>query len=215
MLLPLWISLGQDSRIGQISGRVEDPASSSIAGASVTLLSLNRVLQTNSTSDGAFQFESVEQGVYALEITAPGFAKKTIPVTLQPSHSQEMISVVLNVGNLPDMENCGRDISVRYEGIDATGPNLTGTLRDYFGQQRISQAEITIVSEGNHQAPVVLRSDRNGRFAVSNLTPDYYDIQISCKGYEREELKHVAIPRENKVVVESTLRKHKQMVICQ
>jgi hypothetical protein len=215
MLLPLWIALGQDSHIGQISGRVEDPTSSSIAGADVTLLSLNRVFQTRTTSDGAFQLEGVEQGVYALEITAPGFAKKTIPVTLQPSHLQETISVILNAGNMPDMEKCGRDVSVRYAGLDATGSNLTGTLRDYFGHKRIPHAEVTIVSEGNRRAPIVLRSDRSGRFAVSNLVPGYYDIQISCKGYEKEELKHVAVPRENKVLVESTLTKRGQLVICQ
>jgi hypothetical protein len=216
VLLPLWIALGQDSRIGQISGGVEDPSSALIAGASVTLLSLNRVLQTRSTSEGAFQFEGLEQGVYAVEIAMPGFVKKTIPVTLQPSHFQETISVVLNVGSMPDMEKCGRDVSVRYESLDATGENLTGTLCDYFEEAKwISQAKVTIVREASRQAPVVVRSDQTGRFAVSHLAPDYYDIQISCKGYEREQLKHVAIPRENKVLVECTLRKRKQTVVCQ
>ena len=123
--------------------------------------------------------------------------------------------VVLNVGNMPDMEKCGRDVSVKYEGLDATGLNLTGTLHDYFGHKAIPEAEVTILSEANRQAPVMVRSDRNGRFVVSNLAPDYYDLRIRCKGYEREEVKHVAIPRENKVVVESTLRKRRQLVICQ
>lgn len=84
--------------------------------------------------------------------------------------------MVLSVGNMPDMEKCGRDVSVRYEGVDATGPHLTGTLCDYFGRKRISQAEVTIMSETDPRRSVVIRSDRNGRFAVSNLAPDYYDI---------------------------------------
>ena len=66
------------------------------------------------------------------------------------------------------------------KGVDATGSNLTGTLRDYFGYKRIPQAEVTIVSEANCQAPVVLWSDWNGRFAVSNLAPDYYDFRVKA-----------------------------------
>jgi Carboxypeptidase regulatory-like domain len=215
VLLPLWIALGQDSRIGQIAGSVEDPTSAVIAEASVTLLSLNRVVQTRSNSDGAFRFEKLEPGVYAIEITAPGFAKKTIPVTLQRGHLQETISVVLNVGNVPDMEKCGRDVSVRYEGVDATRADLTGTLRDYFDRKPIARAEIAIVSESGQAPPVVVQSDATGQFSVSHLASDFYEIRISCKGYEREELKHVAMPRENQVLVESTLRKRKQMVACQ
>jgi carboxypeptidase family protein len=215
VLLSLWIALGQDSRIGQISGSVEDPTSALIAGASVTLLSLNRVLQTSSNSDGTFRFEGLEPDVYALEITTPGFAKKTIPVTLRLGHLQETISVVLNVGNMPDMEKCGRDVSIRYEGVDATRADLTGTLRDYFNRKPIPRAEIAIVSETDGTAPVIVQSDTTGQFAVSHLAPDYYNIRISCKGYETEQFKHVAMPRANQVLVESTLRSRKQMVGCQ
>jgi len=130
----------------------------------VTLLSLNRIRQTTSTSDGAFQFEGLEEGAYAIEATAPGFAKKIIPVTLRPSQSRETITVVLNVGNMPDMEKCGRDVSVRYEGVNATGPNLIGTLRDYFSHKPISNAEISIASEGHGQGQL-----SSGRIGMADL----------------------------------------------
>ena len=176
----------------------------------MTLISLDRIRQTMSTSDGAFQFGHLELGAYVIEITAMGFAKRTIPVTLRPTQAQETVAVALNVGN-----ECGHDVSVRYQGVDANGPNLTGTLRDYFSHKQISQAEISIVGKADRQSPIIIRSDRNGRFAVSKLAPDYYDIHISYKGYEKEELKHVAIPRENKVFVESTLMRRNQIVVCQ
>jgi hypothetical protein len=215
VLLSLWTLLGQDVRMGKISGSVEDPTSSLIAGASVTLLSLNRVHKISSNSDGTFRFEGLEPGIYAIEITMPGFAKKIIPVTLRLTHLLETISVVLNVGNMPDMEKCGRDGSIRYEDVDATKAALAGTLRDYFGRKPIARAEIAIVSESGKTAPVVLQSDATGQFAVSHLAPDYYDIRIACKGYNREEFKHVAMPRDNRVLLESTLRKSKQIVVCQ
>ena len=215
LLFSIWIAFSQGNSAGQISGTVEDPTSAHIAGAFITLISLDRVLQTESTSDGSFQFEDLAQGVYAIEITAPGFAKKTIPVTLQSNNFTETISVVLNVGNMPDMEKCGRDVSIKYEGIDAMEANLTGTLRDYFRHKLIPKAEIKIVSESNRQALVIVRTDRAGQFTVKHLAPDYYDIQISCKNYNLEELRHVAIPRENKVLIESTLRKRNQIAICQ
>lgn len=209
------MALGQESGVETIRGIVEDPTTAAMAGASVTLLSLNRVLPTESGADGAFRFDSQEPGDYAIEITAPGLVRKTLPITLQAGHAQDPIVVVLKMGSVPDMEKCGRDVSVRYEGLDASGVNLTGTLRDYFARQAIALAEVRIVSEANRQPVVVVRSDRAGRFAVSQLAPDYYGIQILRKGYWREEFKHVLIPRENKVVLESTLRTRTQMARCQ
>jgi hypothetical protein len=216
MLLSKSTAVGQESSSGGgVSGTVEDPSSAPIAGATLKLISLDRVLHTVSSSKGFFEFGNLQPGVYMIEITAPGFARNTIPLTIQEGSLNQTISVVLKVGNMPDMEKCGRDISIKYELLDSSSPNLTGTLRDYFGGKLIVNAEVKIMSETNRQTPVIVWSDRDGRFTVKHLAPDYYNIQISCKNFESEQLKHVAIPRENKVVIDSSLRKRKQVAICQ
>jgi hypothetical protein len=215
VLVSLSVAFGQGGGQGQISGRVEDPLSTLVANASVTLLSLNRVVQTRSRSDGTFEFAGLEPGVYAVEITAPGFTKKTVPVTLQPDHLQEVISSVVTVGNMPDMERCGREVSVRYEAVIPSRADLSGTLRDYFSRKPVRDAEITMAGKFHGLTPVVVRSDPHGRFSVPHLTPDFYDLRISRNGYENEELKTVAMPQKNQVLIESTLRKRTQLVACQ
>lgn len=212
LLLPHAIAVGQERSAGGVSGTVQDPTSAPIAGASLRLISLDRVLQTISTANGFFEFGNLQRGVYTIEITAPGFVRQTIPLTIQEGGPDQTISVVLKVENM----QCGRDISIQYELPDSTSPSLTGTLRDYSGGKSIVHAEVKIVSETNRQVPTIVWSDRAGRFTVKHLAPGYYDIQISGKNFWPEELKHVAIPRENKVMIASTLMKRsKQMVICQ
>jgi hypothetical protein len=103
----------------------------------VTLLSLDRILQTRSNPEGSFRFEGLKTGLYAIEISAPGFAKRTVSVTLQPGHLNENVSLVLNVGSMPDMEKCGRDVSISYVNIDAVvyGP-IWNETRLRFHQKR-------------------------------------------------------------------------------
>src|SRR4029077_11910438 len=66
-----------------VTGTVTDPVDERIAGASVTLISQERVRQTKSEADGSFVIHQIPAGPYELEITAPGFAKRRISLNLQ------------------------------------------------------------------------------------------------------------------------------------
>jgi hypothetical protein len=127
----------------------------------------------------------------------------------------QTLSIVLKVADQPEMDKCGRDMSIKYEPLASTAPNLIVTVRDYFGHKLIANAEVKIVSETSRKVSAKIRSNRMGGFTAENLAPDYYSIQISCNDCASDQLKHVLIPRENQVVIESTLTKRGQLVICQ
>src|SRR5437588_11910342 len=66
-------------KIVRVTGSVSDPQSAPIGGASITLFSLDRILQTTSDSSGHFTFDAVPTGKYEFEVLAPGFSRFTRP----------------------------------------------------------------------------------------------------------------------------------------
>src|SRR4051812_7911290 len=63
-------------RFGEINGTATDPSGGVLPNATVTLteVNTNRVQTTNSTSDGAFVFRSLDPGTYKIRVQAPGFS---------------------------------------------------------------------------------------------------------------------------------------------
>jgi len=69
------------STFGSIVGVVDDPTHSAVPGALVQLRSLdeNNVLKTTSDQNGAFEFENLKPGTYALTVQSSGFADSEVP----------------------------------------------------------------------------------------------------------------------------------------
>ena len=61
-----------------LTGTVKDAVAVPIAGASVTLISPERVRQTKSEVNGSFAFGQITADPYEVEIMALGFAKQKI-----------------------------------------------------------------------------------------------------------------------------------------
>ena len=80
--LILIISIAASAR-GQasisVTGSVSDQLSAPIAGAHISLYSLDRILQTKSDSSGRFKFDAVPTGKYEFEVLAQGFKRFTRP----------------------------------------------------------------------------------------------------------------------------------------
>jgi hypothetical protein len=139
-LLPVGTSVwGQDT--ANLTGAITDPASAPVANVSVTVSSLDRVLQAESDADGQFRFLSVPPAVYTLELSSPGFVKQTVPINLSDAGSRSL-TVVLKVGSMPDMNYCGPHPSVRYESAKFDGRQLAGIVRDYDELKPIAKAKL-------------------------------------------------------------------------
>src|SRR5262249_304599 len=63
------------TRRGAVTGRVLDPSGAVVAGAQVSLTGVETGfrLSTKSNATGVYRFDSVDPGVYDIEVTAAGF----------------------------------------------------------------------------------------------------------------------------------------------
>src|SRR5215471_4348753 len=97
---------------GELNGVVTDEFANFIAGASIHLYSLDRVLQTKSDATGHFRLRNVPIGTYELEVTNGSFKTKTI--------DQVKVSGGLNLSYAVSLQidivgPCGPPASVSYE----------------------------------------------------------------------------------------------------
>ena len=86
-----------------VSGRVSDPSGAAIAGATVTMLNLerNQRQEVSTSSSGVYRFISLSVGPYELSIVANGFAPKTVPLTLSVGEARD-VSVALAVAGVDE-----------------------------------------------------------------------------------------------------------------
>src|SRR4030095_11736639 len=117
LCLPV-LTFGQTSR-GAVAGTVTDPKGAVIAGAEVTLTSVQNKLTraTTSNGDGNYRFEAVDPGSYSVKISATGFgdvvntgvevrANQTsdVPSQLAPSGQHATVDVTADTGLLLQSE---------------------------------------------------------------------------------------------------------------
>lgn len=118
LLLPLAALRAPAQNGAKVAGVVRDPSGAAIPNAMVTLLSADkRAMQADSTDAvGRFEFSSVAEGRYSLEVSSAGFAVYRQPdVAVGPSGATGL-QLVLNVGSIQEkVEVVGR-------GIPATHP---------------------------------------------------------------------------------------------
>jgi hypothetical protein len=90
----------QSAATSQISGTIQDPSGSSVAGAQVRAIQTDTGLTrtAESGSDGAYLFQSLPTGPYRLEVTKEGFNKVVqTGITLQVA-SNPAVDITLQVG---------------------------------------------------------------------------------------------------------------------
>ena len=128
---------------GDIAGTVTDPTDAAVAGATVTLTSVESgIVETTTTSaTGAFRFPLLRPGAYKLRVNAPGFASVSETVTAlvgQVVAANVRVSVkgrseVVEVtGGAPLLETESANLSNTYspKEIELT-PNPGGDLTNY------------------------------------------------------------------------------------
>ena len=82
----------QPSATGSISGNVSDHQGSPLAGAQVTLTSLDSKQTTASSTDGtgSYTFEGLKPGRYTVLFESKGLVPKTENVTVKPGHNAKV-----------------------------------------------------------------------------------------------------------------------------
>ncbi|MBV9084408.1 MAG: carboxypeptidase regulatory-like domain-containing protein [Acidobacteriaceae bacterium] len=130
----------------EVTGTIAATFSAAIAGASLTLSSLDRAFQTKSGLDGRFRFENVPKGKYELEASANGFLSQTL--LLELSTSVRVVGIVLRVGPMPDPNYCGPHPSITYGSQELQATHVDGVIRDYGNRKPVRKAEVSLWGAG-------------------------------------------------------------------
>ena len=88
---------------GSIKGRVADPNQASVAGAKVTAQRKNEVsaVQTQTNSNGEYEFKNLINGKYKIMVEATGFSVASREVTIE-NNNQSPLNIELSLGNLAE-----------------------------------------------------------------------------------------------------------------
>jgi hypothetical protein len=206
--------LAQDNN-AVFSGTVTDRFATPAANVSVTLSSVDRVLQTKSSTNGQFRFQGVPQGTYDLEFANPGFIKQKVSVDLSTGSAQSP-TIVLQLSSQPNMDYCGPHPSITYDPPDSKNLKLAGVVRAYEDLRPRAHAELALWRDDDPQTKATAFTDAKGTFKVDTLPPGRYHLKVSLKGYLPEEVKSLLVPRENSVFIDIPIVKDdKRLIICQ
>jgi hypothetical protein len=199
----------------QLTGVVRDLSAAPVAGVLLTLSSLDRAVQTKSTKDGRFLFESIPKGKYDLEVSAPGFVKPSFPVDVPGITAQPLTIILRLLDSVPDMSYCGPHPSVSYSVLQANDSHLTGVVRDYSDGKPLRNATVSLWRSGEERPAFASHSDQAGRFKFDDIPAGHYDLRILRRGYRPAELKQLLVPGESGTSVDFSVLKRKWLVACE
>lgn len=206
--------IGQDAGLS-LAGTVTDRFQIPLTKAIVILSSIDRVLQTQSSAQGQFRFESVPRGTYDLECKAPGFARLKVSVDLSGADAPPL-AIVLQMGTTPDMEECGPHPSMAYSPVDPRRPQVAGVVRSYENRKPLPRARLVLTRVDDPRIHSHTVANDDGRFGFETLAPGRYDLQISRHGYVPPEKIQLLVPHENSVTVDIPMKRDdKRLIVCQ
>ena len=185
-----------------IAGSVVDQTGGFIAGANVVLFSDDRVLTTKTNESGIFNFADVPTSVRFIEVSSPGFASASIPITDETPHP---LSVKLRVGEYsgPPIMQCPPNMvpiptpSVSYEPRPGN-LQIAGIVTDLSGKPSALtfltlQADLNalpIYEQSPFRPPEMKRplnekliaelvSNEKGEFHFTDLEPGSYTLKAT------------------------------------
>ena len=175
-------ALGQGQGTSAIRGSIKDPGGSVVAGATVTLsnpeTSFTRT--TTSNDNGQFAFESIQPGVYNVEVEAKGFKKAVFTQVGAPVSKPTELEVAMEIGSVTET------VSVTVGAGEALINTQDGSLGNNFIAPQITQLPLNARNVANLLSlqPAVTPSGyvAGGRSDQANLTLDGVDVNEQQTG---------------------------------
>lgn len=101
-------SLAQ-TNIGQITGRITDASGAAVPGATVTALSAQTGLVTETVSDheGLYRFPSLPAGTYTIKAELSGFRSVEVKYLVLDAASRRSVDLQLEVGDISETVTVG------------------------------------------------------------------------------------------------------------
>lgn len=206
-----------------LQGVVSDKAGGLIVGASVSLSSKDKTLQTKSDWRGRFKFRDLSPGTYKLEIEQIGFETATV----QPLHIERgdtampPLTVTMEVAV---MGRCGGDSSISYEERTPRSSSLVGTIQpmppkpepnvDWHLPVPLSEATIEVLEVGSDRVVASTHPDARGRFEFTGLATGKYVLRAKYKGYYDQRSTKFHVTREDVTAVTMSMVPQSEVAVC-
>ena len=175
-------AFGQGQGYSSIRGSIKDPQGSVVAGATVTLTNPATNLQRTTTSNesGQYAFESIQPGVYRVEVEAKGFKKSVLNDVGALVSKVTELDVNMEIGAVTET------ISVTVGAGEALVNTQDASLGNNFISQQISQLPLNArnVATVLTLQPAVTPTGyvAGGRSDQANLTLDGVDVNEQQTG---------------------------------
>jgi hypothetical protein len=173
-----------------LRGRVLDKNDRPMGGARVTLIQGSGAMFVYSGSTGAYEFKSLKPGPYRVVISRLGFESLAHPLTLPAGGVQQrdfnlavksspLIERVLDARRAGRLEaaNQSNRIKPQIRQIAPKRGRLNGSIFDAQSRGPISGATVSL------QGLQSIKSDREGKYTLADLSPGSYQLQVGIEGY--------------------------------
>jgi hypothetical protein len=173
---------GQGQGTSAIRGSIKDQQGSVVAGATVTLTNpeTNFTRTTTSNDDGQFAFESIQPGVYKVEVEAKNFKKGVYSEVGALVSKPTDLPVVMEVGNVSET------VSVTVGAGEALINTQDASLGNNFTAPQITQLPLNARNVANLLSlqPAVTPDGyvAGGRSDQANITLDGVDVNEQQTG---------------------------------
>jgi len=169
-------AFGQGQGTSSVRGTIKDPQGSVVAGATVTLTNpeTNFTRTATSNDSGQFAFESIQPGVYKVEVEAKGFKKKVFTGVGALVSNPTVRDVAMEIGDVTET------ISVTVGAGEALVNTQDASLGNNFVSHQITQLPLNARNVANLLSlqPAVAPdgSVAGGRSDQANMTLDGIDV---------------------------------------
>ncbi len=99
------------TNLSKITGTVIDPNGAVVAGATVTLFSVDKSISTSTNDEGSYKFENLPPGTYRIETSSPGFVTSKTEVAIG-GKSDAVANSALEVGGFEEVVEVKLDVDV-------------------------------------------------------------------------------------------------------
>ena len=166
-----------DESSALLRGVVLDQAGAAVSGATVSLISLDRIREAKTNEAGKFEFADSPFGTYDLRISREGFKPHTIENLHVSSSKIEPLSMTLQV-LVPSA--CWIIPIPSYEKrTDET--NLAGSLSDSEnGYVEHASVKVTLLKTGRTRVGI---TGKRGGFQFKGLEPGKYTLTVNHRKY--------------------------------
>ncbi|HZS54152.1 MAG TPA: carboxypeptidase-like regulatory domain-containing protein [Bryobacteraceae bacterium] len=189
----------------RLTGTVEDPTSTPIAGASVTLVSVDAMFKTDTLPDGSFAFDDISPGAYELKVEILGWFREKLSLDIHENTAPVPLVIRPKICMGTSERVCGPDFPVTYGPPGTANSHLKGVVYHVGGPQPIADADITIQRIDHIRPPLRSRSDRTGSFSFEDVPAGVYDLKVAKRGYQPVEVKRLIKPRGHDVFIQASI----------